>query len=241
MDLKQFLFVRVQETKERYTQDQSFSVWLKKWLLSPLLFWQMLWRIWRVVLLEAYGRGMKDMLVGIVMALFFTFMGYYIVALVFVLLFTSYDVMQYGHILGTFHTRDPVWYQLQQTVLNHPLIGVAGTSGLLLNGVLYFCLTIWLIVLGYSVASWLRGPGKIVTKYADSDFAFTDDEYVQAAKLLEEWSPRTYESATSKASERTVDILCLAEALYKNKQGKLCRGVAINAIKEDREARADED
>jgi hypothetical protein len=84
-----------------------------------------------------------------------------------------------------------------------------------------------------------RIPRRARYKYS-KEAHFTEKEYVEAAKILEKFTTRTYKSAIKKYPQKLIDLLLIADGLWVF-EGKVKRMVSIRSIKEDRAAGPDDD
>ncbi len=172
------------------------------------------------------------------------FLGYIVftlIALVLSIFFMAFDSLMYGQVLVVSKNSEPLWRGVINLIVAHPIIPIGGDLGVLANCVIYYWIMVLIVSFVFAAYEWIRGTGNIVSKYISSDFSFNDEEYMQAAEALEHWKTTKYDAAVQKYGERVVDILVLSETIYPNKFSKWERAVSINAIKEDRESRDDEE
>ncbi len=241
MTIKQFLIDSVQQTKENYEENQKASVWTKKIIYSPLIFLRDLLRLVVQLFTSTIKEKFKDQLIVFSFIAVFSYLLYSLALGLFVLVLNAFNFIVFGHLLVELpkHTSD--WQQVIAIISRYPIVPLPGEVGLVLNMVIYYCLTIWVAMLTISIVRLISGPGKIVSKYIDSQFYFSDQEYDHAVEALEGWKRCNYQKAVAKHGERIVDLLFLASALYKDRFWQICRAVALNSIKENRAARDDEE
>lgn len=241
MTIKQFLIDSVQRTKGYYEENQKASVWTKKILYSPWTFLSSLLRFFVQLLSSTIKEKFKDQVISLSFIAVFSYLLYSLVLGLFVLILNAFSFIVSGHLLVALPKYTPDWQQVIAIVSRYPIVPLPAAVGLLVNMVIYYCLTIWLVMLTISIVQLIMGPGKIASKYIDSQFYFSDQEYDQAVEVLEGWKRCNYQKAVAKHGERIVDLLFLASALYKDRFWQIGRAVALNSIKEDRAARDDEE
>lgn len=241
MQIADFLKQGIAWRKAQTLENQgTIKSWQKKFfrpLTLPVDLYRVLLTTWR----NGGKKRVKSMLGLILVIGFLGYIAFTLVALVLSIFFMAFDSLIYGHVLVSSSKNESLWRTVINLIATHPIIGVRGDMGILINVLIYY----WIIVLIASFVlvayEWIRGTGNIVRKYVGTDFVFTDAEYDQAAQALEDWKSFKYDSAVQKYGERIVDILVLSETIYPNKFNKWTRAVSINAIKEDREPRDDEE
>jgi hypothetical protein len=235
--LKQGVAWRKKQTLENQNMLKS---WPKKFFRPvslPIDLVKALFASWR----NGGSKKLKNIL-GIIFA--FCFIGYIaftLVAIGLTVFFMVLDSVMYGQILVVSKNTEPLWRVVVNLIVAHPIIPIGGDVGVLINSVIYYWIVVWIVSLVFAAYEWIRGTGNIASKYISSDFRFNDEEYTQAAEALEHWKVAKYDIAVQKYGERIVDILVLSETIYPNKFSKWERAVSINAIKEDREPKDDEE
>ena len=76
---------------------------------------------------------------------------------------------------------------------------------------------------------------KIRKNFSESKPSISNEEYKEAAEILRNFQPLTYDQAKLKYSDKIIDLLIVTNTLFVH-DGKLERLVSIEAIEEDREA-----
>ncbi len=241
MTIKQFLISGVLQTKEDFEYNQNLSVWTKKIIYSPLTFLSNLLSLVVKLFTSTIKEKFKDQVIIFSFIAVFSYLLYSLALGLFVLILNAFSFIVFGHLLVELPKYTPDWQQVIAIISRYPIVSLPGDVGLLFNMVVYYCFTIWVVMLTTSIVRLIIGPGKVVSKYIDSQFYFSDQEYDHAVEVLEGWKRCNYQKAVAKHGERIVDLLFLASVLYKDRFWQIGRAVALNSIKENRAARDDEE